>query len=522
MGKKRAAVWLSLAVTVLFMRTAHAADGTMALDDTVLLLAAVAVSAVLIAITVLLYKRGGGKGTQTVADISDQSMTAEQKLCALQPLIGQVRAMHRGGRYGFDICPQSILKDKRGFYRLAPAALRGGASAIRPGFSAPERYYSDRAIGPWTDVYALCALILWLLSGNAPAPAFERKEGKPAAAALTEQSLKTLTETIEKGLELNSAQRPSVDALLTSIQTICQTGEPAANKSRKKRAAVLLTVPLLLGLALLICDINYTQAVMHADAGAFAKASFSLEGVPAFYRESDALRSYVLAGMRLDDGFYDEAQQLFGTMGDYKNAPQMVTEARYRQAAALMDSDALVDAYNAFTAIHPYKDSDERIASLCESIYKKALAAYQARAYADAISLFSVIIHHRQSDSYVTVCAILSLDDAALTRAHYQQLQSSGIDPSGLLLRDGLIGFFLEGTWQDKAGHAFTVGEDMSVVTNIPWQQGRYYDWRDGALIMNMDDDTDIEAFRFAYIDMSTITLYCCENGQTYTLSRGR
>lgn len=84
-----------------------------------------------------------------------------------------------------DIKPENVLIDDRGkpvLIDFGNAMFAGtedtssiGFYALSRHFAAPEQYVDDRArMGPWTDVYALCGLMFFCLTGQRPSDAAQR------------------------------------------------------------------------------------------------------------------------------------------------------------------------------------------------------------------------------------------------------------------------------------------------------------------------------------------------------------
>lgn len=530
-------------------------------------------------------RRGAGrKGASFEAFFGDATKPLQQKLAAFLPVAERVRAQHALSRYSFDICPENIgVVRGRAALRLRRAALHGnGALAIRPGYSAPERYAAAGMIGPWTDVYAVCALVFRLMAGGAPAPAFERTDERALFPKPPPARLRALATAVTAGLCVDYRDRPpSLDALCKEIRAVGLRAREtsalavlavkrrgvresrAADKSRggraKRAVACVCGVLALLAGALCVCEINYAQAMRHTEGGAYAMASRSLGGVPAFYRDTERLSRYVQAGGLLEDGHYEQAETLFLAMGAYRDAPGMARAAAYREALQLLESgrlsraqarfaalgdyeDArllaaeaayrqadesmragdLLEAKSAFAALHPYKDSGARQSELTRKIYEAAMTYLDGGEYAQAAAHFADVPGYRQADGYGGLCELLLLfESGGAGRADYQRLAgfAGQFDVSRFLLGDAVIRYFLEGEWEDGAGNSLALGPDGSLSSNLPWDDGRYY-FRGAALFMRQPDGGDAEAFRFGYVDQNTILLHCCKNGRDYTLAR--
>lgn len=112
----------------------------------------------------------------------------------LEPLIDALELMHARQCYHRDIAPDNllILNDGR------PVLLDFGAARrvigdmtqaltviLKPGFAPVEQYAEGPEMnqGPWTDVYALAALIYYALSGKAPTPSVARMMNDTLAPA---------------------------------------------------------------------------------------------------------------------------------------------------------------------------------------------------------------------------------------------------------------------------------------------------------------------------------------------------
>ena len=91
------------------------------------------------------------------------------------PLLDGLEAVHRTGFLHRDIKPdniyvrhddQPVLLDFGSARRVT--GDRGLTSVITPGFAPFEQYHSRGQQGPWTDIYALGAVLYWMLGGRKP------------------------------------------------------------------------------------------------------------------------------------------------------------------------------------------------------------------------------------------------------------------------------------------------------------------------------------------------------------------
>ena len=98
--------------------------------------------------------------------------------------------LHDGGIWHQNIGPDDdrphagrpgAVRPRLGRARRSPALRHTPAAALKPGFAAIEQYGSaaETKRGPWTDLYALAAVIYAAITGNAPAAAADRLAQDP-------------------------------------------------------------------------------------------------------------------------------------------------------------------------------------------------------------------------------------------------------------------------------------------------------------------------------------------------------
>lgn len=111
------------------------------------------------------------------------------------PLLDGLEAVHRTGFLHRDIKPdniyvrrddQPVLLDFGSARRVT--GERDLTSVITPGFAPFEQYHSRGNQGPWTDIYALGAVLYWMLGGRKPieSPARVVRDEMPRAAEVAD------------------------------------------------------------------------------------------------------------------------------------------------------------------------------------------------------------------------------------------------------------------------------------------------------------------------------------------------
>lgn len=149
-------------------------------------------------------------------------LTIEETLDILGPIIEALSLVHQAGLVHRDISPDNIMVLPNGSAKLldfgaaryvenADAEKERATSTqaiLKHGFAPPEQYQSHGALGPWTDVYAICATIYYCLTGKVPPEAMSRVIEKKAIHWETVPNLTTRQRAaLEKGMSLTPKDR---------------------------------------------------------------------------------------------------------------------------------------------------------------------------------------------------------------------------------------------------------------------------------------------------------------------------
>ena len=153
----------------------------------------------------------------------------------LWPLAEGLQAIHDLGLVHRDIKPENVLIDER----ERPVLIDfGNATVLEPAadvptsnffavsrcFAAPEQYVNDLTrTGPWTDVYALGALVYFCLTGVRPTDAALRAAGAELdpLASLEPGLPAELLQAVDRALAMDPAERPaSVAEFLSGMEAL--------------------------------------------------------------------------------------------------------------------------------------------------------------------------------------------------------------------------------------------------------------------------------------------------------------
>ncbi|MDO9075327.1 MAG: serine/threonine-protein kinase [Rubrivivax sp.] len=162
-----------------------------------------------------------------------------------EPLMAALGAMHEQRCYHRDVAPDNILmlydRAAPGSYleqRPRPVLLDFGAARrvigdatqqltaiLKSGYSPVEQYEGEESLrqGPWTDVYALCAVLYTAVAGKPPSSSVARvvRDDMPPAAQAAQgprgRYSASFLAAIDAGLRVRPEQRPQTMAALRAL-----------------------------------------------------------------------------------------------------------------------------------------------------------------------------------------------------------------------------------------------------------------------------------------------------------------
>ena len=197
-------------------------------------------------------------------------VSEEEALAVMRPVLEALEKVHAAGIVHRDISPDNIMltfTEETGVESAGKQAGQAGANGpalygniaavrlidfgaarmtakndqksltiiLKHGYAPEEQYRSHGEQGPWTDVYALCAVFYRMLTGKVPEPAMDRlfSDGLKRPEELGSKVSPAVSEAIMRGLAVKKEDRiQSVRELTDALY--------AGKKLKKKGKRILL------------------------------------------------------------------------------------------------------------------------------------------------------------------------------------------------------------------------------------------------------------------------------------------
>lgn len=157
-----------------------------------------------------------------------QKLFSEQEtLTLMQPILLALQTMHQKGILHRDISPENLMLSPDNTLTLIDfGAARTFSRSdddnltviLKRGYAPEEQYHSNSRQGPWTDLYAVCAVMYQMLTGILPQEASARAEEDHLTPISRIEGLSlspSTCATLEKGLQMDPMERyPDIGALM--------------------------------------------------------------------------------------------------------------------------------------------------------------------------------------------------------------------------------------------------------------------------------------------------------------------
>jgi hypothetical protein len=164
----------------------------------------------------------------------------------VQHLLSALQVLHTESIIHRDLSPRSVHVGADGSAILLEFSARRHlplhATDLAAGFAAFEQY-GMRDIGPWTDVYAVSALLYYMLTGTVPPSALDRAAGEAVVSPLASIPgvAPGLARLALKGMALLPQQRPHAVSELRRLVDAALAEAAAATPQRSTPAALALS-----------------------------------------------------------------------------------------------------------------------------------------------------------------------------------------------------------------------------------------------------------------------------------------
>lgn len=316
---------------------------------------------------------------------------------------------------------------------------------------------------------------------------------------------------------------------------------------------------------------EYSRAEDRVAAKDFVGAQQCLLKVPAFYKDSPQLMDYAQAGAALADKKFDRAKAYYVSLGDYRDARALQSEADYRKAGALLDasdfngakalyaalaqknykdSAAMVseadyraatafyakndykNALDAYSALGNYKDSKERLSGITNELFSNAVSDYRKGSYEAARSGFLLVAGYNEDAKkyiYLIDAHSVTVGESRYDYVHIKEIYDNLLlvgnmeDAMALKMSDVFMPYFLEGTWLYSDGSPCLSVTHPAAATG--WMVDGYhldrsYKFENGNLYRITNDSTWVVDVTFLYVDDNTCEATLYGPTQTYIIHR--
>ncbi len=391
-----------------------------------------------------------------------QGYSMEEAINKLYPVLRALQALHARGEAHGRIYPANLYVDKHGGLFLGGRKKKVVDSELARPYMPMEQYTSDASIGTYSDVYALGAVLFYLITCTEPADVFVRLQNDTLWECLsgTRAVSEDAQSIISVAMELKKEDRfNDVDALMNALGVkeklpiaepqinmgiSIRPKLPAVRRQVKLRIAVVVCAALLCTViaAWVISENKYQHAIAYMEEQNYEGARQEIKGAPLFYRDTQDLLLLMDAGYFMQLGFFNEARENLSALDGYRNAADMKLECDYLEAKNVLKSGKYEAAKTMFQALGSYSDAENMV---LECDYQYALDLLEKNEYEKAKDMFLYLQSMAYSDS-ATMVAKVDYQKALEIYEHF--IQSDSLDKSSLPIERAL------GLFESAAGYS--------------------------------------------------------------------
>ena len=386
-------------------------------------------------------------------------MTEEEALAIMEPVLTGLQKVHEHDLIHRDISPDNIMIPDNASPKLidfgtvryvgTSEASKSTENVLKPGFAPMEQYNTRGNMGPWTDVYAVCATFHYLLTEKVPPEVMERYDGDESLTLLRNTpglSRKTI-QALENGLKILAADRTqSIRELAENLYSEEAPEVPAAPKKRSFKIPALIggcLAALAIGVGLLLPKkaavvpetTAVTESVLAETTAPTTAPASGLREVEIRYSEAEAL---------LNQGHVKQAAIAFGKLGNYRDS----REQSFRLWSEFAPRETLIAAANHTVGIR----TDGRVLAAGDNSYGQCnvegwsdiIAVSASRNHTVGLRADGTVVatgcnefDQCEVSGWTDVVAILAADDYGLDPVAYPGSYTLGIKSDGTVLVTG-------------------------------------------------------------------------------------
>ncbi len=185
-----------------------------------------------------------GKTLKQYLEEINTPLSEAETLRLIRPILDALVSVHAEGIIHRDVSPENIMlaKDGRvvlidfGAARIATGAETKSLTVLlKHGYAPVEQYQTRGKQGPYTDIYAVCATIYRMLSGEKPEEAIDRMVDDKVIPLERKSGLHIshlVSEAVQKGLSVQSQDR--YQTVQELIQSLYKDDFPSVQQKQEK------------------------------------------------------------------------------------------------------------------------------------------------------------------------------------------------------------------------------------------------------------------------------------------------